>query len=405
MFVYPGGPDRPPGYRVRKKLILIMADKRLMILSICILLGAGLVSCRKGDAAVTVPETSSGMVAVSFNFGSREEDGADTRISGIPSDLAERARVRVGYLIFNVSGNVIRRETMSWEAFVNSGYGLCYLQSGTTYRVQFYINPDEGDTMDYITSPTGTGSILSYPFGLTGQSASCLKMFGEKSFTTSSSGGTQTVYVDILRLVSRVKVGTVRMNLTAAQLGGRTFTLKRIYLLNVPFLGLVGTDAGGNDQQTMGNGDSNLNTVYNPMSCRGVKSGSSWTTDASYEALLVQGGINALMATGTTHSTGYYFYTIPNPCALADDNRQVSGGWTVRCTRLVIEAQIGSTYYYYTITIPAMKRNNSYNYDSIEINQVGSLNPEEDTPGALTYAFTVTQQDGWDYTYNVNETI
>ena len=72
-------------------------------------------------------------------------------------------------------------------------------------------------------------------------------------------------------------------------------------------------------------------------------------------------------------------------------------------TRLVLEAQIGEQTYYYAVTLPVSQRNQVYLIEEAVIRKPGSLDPEQDEPGAIEVTFS-TSPDDWSPDYNVTET-
>ncbi|MBO6097366.1 MAG: hypothetical protein J6P56_08675, partial [Bacteroidales bacterium] len=89
------------------------------------------------------------------------------------------------------------------------------------------------------------------------------------------------------------------------------------------------------------------------------------------------------------------FYAFPNPHPLVGDRHDMTV-WTRRCTRVVIEATLGSETMYYQINVPEMERNYVYSAANIVIRGRGSSDPEiiDIDPDILDLSFDIN--DGWD---------
>lgn len=399
----PDRPDRLSGFQ--KKSFFIMSVKRISFISI-LLAGALLCSCLKEGTGPVQPsgadaaESSSAdsLVRVKVLLVDDSDGQPMTRISGELYPLQEKAKAMIEYVVFKNDGTVFAHacatsdQVDGWTSFLTF-----HMRRSTTYRIQLFINGSEEDGHVYSdgftpTNVSGHSSFYVTSFDLYECHSNRLPMFGDLTFTTSADAS-QEVVISVQRLVSRVRVGTVTNSMTAGQMAGRTFTLKKIYLTNIPLNGII---AG--DSQLITSNKNWQYTVYNAM---GLHSASTGTIE-EYDELTLQDGINAVLAAGASHGSGYYFYTIPNVCTAAADTH--ASTWAVRCTRLVLECTLGSTTYYYPITIPAMSRNVSYNYNTITIKGVGALSPEVENPGALEYTFS-TSTDSWETPININETI
>ena len=356
------------------------------ILIAAALAGTLLLSCSKAVPAPEAEAPDDGCY-MTFNIGTPE-----TRIAGMPADAAEKAVQRVAYVIYNSSNKRIGTELINP---CGSSFTV-YLKRSTAYKLQVFVNYDtQRFTSSFLTgtnmftSPTWINSttVTNFMYRLQTATPDCLPMYGYAEFTTSEYG-TGSVDVSVERTISRVKVGTIRINMTENQIAGRTLTLKRIYITNAPtYTRFAGTlyvpDATSSDNW------------YNQKGFRGNSMAVTALDD-----MLAQQNIDQVLYSGSVISSGYYFYAIPN----ARDGDSTSSTFSQRHSRLVIEMSLNSKTFYYVMTLPVMERNMTYNYDMITINGIGSTTPETTTQnGTVSYKFAVTL-DSWDTTYNVSET-
>ena len=50
-----------------------------------------------------------------------------------------------------------------------------------------------------------------------------------------------------------------------------------------------------------------------------------------------------------------------------------------------------------------MSRGSAYIIEEATVRKLGSLDPEEDIPGAVDVKFSISTPDSWDETYNISE--
>ena len=173
-----------------------------------------------------------------------------------------------------------------------------------------------------------------------------------------------TVNVDVTRFASKVSIGTITNSLKETGWKDKTFTVKGIYLINVP---------AGNYPL--------FADSYTP---------SLWQNKMAWESgcheFTADKAINqniALNAQGTFNRT-YYCY--PNPTGT-----DVNGGtFSPRKTRLVIEVQIDTRTFYYPITLASVERNTHYSITNLTITRLGSSDPDYPVnSGQITFDLTV----------------
>ena len=212
-----------------------------------------------------------------------------------------------------------------------------------------------------------------------------LLMAGRESLRIpeDTDGGTRTIPVD--RLVCKAGIRKITVRMEDHALSARPFVLKSVYLTNCPRKGLLGRDATISDLSAE-------EAWAHPMGYR---------SEPSVDALLADTGIDADIASGSSHTVPHLFYGCPNPVGSAGDSRSRTA-WTPRCTRIVIEATVGGKTYYYPVTLPATARNKTYIAEEAIIRGLGSLDPEEDVPGALDVVFSTSTEE-WSPVYRIDE--
>lgn len=198
-----------------------------------------------------------------------------------------------------------------------------------------------------------------------------------------TESGAQAIPVDRLVFKSGVRKISVRME--DPSLAARPFVLKAVYLTNCPRKTRLGQD----------------------LSVADLSGESLWANrmgiqpDPPGNGLLADTGIDAAVTATSPHTVPHFFYGYPNPVGADGDSRS-RGAWSPRCTRLVIEAAVGGKTYYYPVTLPATARNRTYIAEEAVIRGLGSLDPEEEVPGAVEAVFSASVQE-WAPEYAIHE--
>jgi hypothetical protein len=207
---------------------------------------------------------------------------------------------------------------------------------------------------------------------------------GSRSVTVPvPDGSVQRIGVD--RLVCKAGIRKVAVQFTDPGLAARPFRLKGIYLTNC-----YGKSRYGSDWTAEGI-LSDASAWYNRM---------GFHSEAGVDGLLAETGLDIPVTADRPHAQEHVFYYYPNPLPASLDTR--SGTWTRRKTRLVLEAQVGDRTYYYPVTLPESQRNRTYLIEEAVIRKLGSLDPEQDEPGAIEVTFS-TSPDDWSPDYPVTE--
>ena len=194
--------------------------------------------------------------------------------------------------------------------------------------------------------------------------------------TVRDIAGETEIDIGLVRLVARLSVEKITRRFDVAGLAARPLVIKGIYLINVAAdLRYDGADG-----------------VSAWLNRRGFESGGA-------DALLSERPLSISLDNGQSHSALHSFYCYPNPCT--DDS--VSGSWTPRKTRLVLEAELGGKTCYYSVTFPEIRRNRTYTIEELTLSGKGSSTP--DTPyGRESLSASVTVRDWTDgstYTENL----
>ena len=171
--------------------------------------------------------------------------------------------------------------------------------------------------------------------------------------------GTTTVEIDsdleleiiVQRMVAKVEC-IIRTEFGNSHLAGMPFKVHRIYLTNVT--------GKNNYALTAMQGDDGL--WYNKMEYQ----------QSSCDNLICGKLIDRPMADGDSLVVGETLYPYPNSSTDCFDRKL----WSARKTRLVIEASLGETLWYYPVTMENTFANTYYFYD-ITITREGVSHPEE----------------------------
>lgn len=203
---------------------------------------------------------------------------------------------------------------------------------------------------------------------------SYLKDNGSAKFemTGSASGNitaAQSVNIEVRRIVSKVVLEKVSTNFTSPYYASKTFKITGIYLINTVATNNFGLTA----------------TTFEWMN--------QLKLDASNSAasLIQKTGMDQTVTSSVPYTTANSFYCYPNPTT--SDSTDGSS-WSVRKTRLVVEASLDGSTCYYSIALPVLERNKIYKITELNITKRGSANPWEEIKTADA-SFSITVAD-WD---------
>ena len=282
--------------------------------------------------------------------------GADTRTT---VTTGERSVDRWTLMLFR-EGRLIDVETSGSNSPIQ-----CSLEAGS-YSACAIANPPSSFRPEAYSSFAKFSKAES---DLRDNSLSQLVMFGSRTISVSSQND-RPQSIGVNRLVAKVGIRKISIDFTDPALQAKTFRLKAIYLTN----------------------------CYGKTHLRSDENASEIDSDAGIDALLADQGIDIMITASTPYVQEHHFYCYPNQTE--QDSRSES--WSVRHTRLVLEAEISGKTYFYPITLPTMQRNKTYIVEEAIIRKLGSTDPEKDEPGAIDVVFDTSIGD-WDPTYTVHE--
>ena len=200
------------------------------------------------------------------------------------------------------------------------------------------------------------------------------------------------------RLVSKITLESVTRLFSSATLGAREMRLKHVYLTNVCTESRYARDFGTADLPV------NAAEWYNAM---GWHHAAGRTPLPAIDRLVGERGLDLPLVQEQTTGIGRSFYYFPNPMDESADSHAES--WAgPRCTRLVLETELGGRTYYYQATLPReyagvpVGRNAALSI-RCTLTKPGSMDPEQEIPGAMEVSFSSTVVNDWDITYTVNE--
>lgn len=149
-----------------------------------------------------------------------------------------------------------------------------------------------------------------------------------------SSSTPETVTMQAVRKVAKVVLSELKLEIDIPQYSILPFKVSSVYLINVPadtpYFGMASTSTLWYNKSGYNPDDDNT-LIYDDM-------GDFQITEQ------------------TPYTTKNTFYCCPNKV----DNDSFNSNWSPRHTRLVVEATLGETKYYYPVTLPKMDANKVY---------------------------------------------
>ncbi len=345
------------------------------------LLAAAALACGKEEAALPPdkPEAAQALSAatgtVNIGLGS---PFLPTRMAS-PSPGVESTCRRWAFWIFDPSGDSVAYGTGE------TGESVRRTLLVGDYTVVAVANYPESLVPENVTEKAGLESRV---IQLSDNAAGAMVMYGEAPLEMEQDR-TVSCSVDVRRLVAKVGVKKVSVAFENPYLAAKTTVLEAIYLTNLYRTSRLGRDYTGAELLS---GEA---LWYNVMGWRAPE-------DAvpEMDALVGDTAIQATLSPEMPHTTAHYFYACPNATPEGDDTHEAS--WSKRSTRLVLQVAVGGKTYYYQIQVPAMGRNRVYVADEVILKKLGSMDPEQDIPGALEVVFSAVGDD-WDHDVNAAE--
>lgn len=213
-------------------------------------------------------------------------------------------------------------------------------------------------------------------------------MMGTKNVEITSA---TTVEIAVDRLAARVWVKKITKNFSAAGLQDSEFKIVRMYLTNVVNQINLGRDFVPDATEAYWYNMMQYDETAEKVSekdkfilrtgCAGIVPGTR--TEPGSVDLAVENAMyaypNPTQSDNLEGSTG--MYTGPE-----------GGPWSIRPTRLVIEATLDGQLYYYPITLPSLEYNKSYEISNLVITRPGSDDPDMPVVG-FDVPFQITVND------------
>lgn len=187
---------------------------------------------------------------------------------------------------------------------------------------------------------------------------------------TLDLGGNTTVVVELPRLVAQVRLDRIT-NRSPHEL-----KLRALYLTNVPVAGAPWLSPDS----------------YEPA---------AWAHTMGYaasecDAWLWEDLGGRVLSPGESLEEEHRFYSLPNPVT----QDRSGGSWSPRKTRLVLEAEMGGTIYYYPFTFDNLRANHRYLLSRLDITRPGSRDPDIPVdPRLARLTVTLLYWNGSDISY------
>ena len=356
----------------------------LAALAVC----AAALSCGKASVPGSVVPGEKGEPDATVLF--RIDDPEGTRATGVSPSDERRVNRWALYLFDKDSG------TLSGAVEVEgSDAPIGKTVTPGTYIACAVVNYATEGTGAFAPASVSTRSALEGTVAyLSHNSVSSLVMYGSEEFTLSE-GDNGTKGITVSRLVTRLVVKKVTVNMERPSDGGKTFVLKGIYVTNAYCRCRLGADYAPSEIS------STRSLWYNTM---GYHTSGSCTSPGCPDDLLgTRTSINLTIANGSSYDTVHSFYAYPNATQSDQHGLSWNSSYGKRRTRIIIEATLGGTTYYYQVNLPPTARNNSYTIENAVITRPGSTSPAaESPPGSIDVRFS-SSTDSWEGPETVTE--
>jgi len=270
-------------------------------------------------------------------------------------------------------------------------------------------------------------------FIMVGSASTVVEGEAKEPVLEAGAAAANNITIEVKRLVSRIKIGSIKGDFTAPGLREKDFVVKRIYLMNVAkqanYVNGSWKDVFGDEQRgTITEAPEGFKAAvevgkyyaYAAPTANSSQPDGFWnwmdhttyqegtpvvlSNDEAVKALTLkeytadQGLIYSsdqakTPLEGNTMNLGEYFYAYPNSSVPATKMEDVD-----MTTKLVIETQITidsePITYYYPLSIPYLQPNYAYTIGTVTIHRLGSKDPFHPVSTA-NCSFTITVQD-WD---------
>ncbi len=297
------------------------------------------VSCTREERA-NVVSVSEGEL-VTFRVGVSSEQ---TKVTG---DMSEGDVNSLQVFVFGSGGSLERSAHVTNAKSVEM---TCY--SGTK-QVVAIVNADDME-------PSTIDALNTEVMHLGENSNANFFMYGSETVEVTANG---SATIPVARRVARFVLKSVTNEVASSSLSG-DLTLGDVYLINV-----------ADDARYDGEVSYSPTKWYNESSLDSSHKGSPY--DVLYD------GIGETLSTGKTYNTQHIFYCCPN----LEKGRPSDK----RPTRLVLEATLYGTKWYYPIAVDNVESNCSYEVD-LTITGAGADSPDSDAK-LVSFTFTINVAD------------
>lgn len=224
-----------------------------------------------------------------------------------------------------------------------------------------------------ISSGTTLNSLLTMKSLLSDNSQGNFIMSGKVVEEVSTSNA--DISIPVSRVVSKIRLSTLTPAFEMPQYRSMEFKVLSIYLVNAP-------------------ADGSFFTSVTPT---------AWFHKQKYEStnscsLIYDEVGGAMVSSSTPYQNQHCFYCYPNNT----EQDTFEDTWSARHTRLVVEATLGDTKYYYPVTLPELQSNKLYDVN-LTVTRPGAVKPDAEID-KFAVEFSITLKD-WETGATVTEEI
>ncbi len=300
---------------------------------------------------------------------------------------------------------------------------------GGTFNLSKTVETEE----DLLSSISKFSENALSDFIMVGSASTTVDGEASEPVLEAGNAASNNITIEVKRLVSRIKIGSIKGDFTAPGLREKDFEVKRIYLMNVAkqagyvngsWKDVFGDEARGTitdapegfiSAAEVGKYYAYATPAANSTQANGFWNWMDHTTfhegdpvvlsdDSAVKDLTLkeysgdQGLIYSsdearTVLSANTMTLNEYFYAYPNSSVPAEEMEDVD-----MTTKLVIETQITidsePVTYYYPLSIPYLQPNYAYTIGTVTIHRLGSKDPFHPVSTA-NCTFTITVRD-WD---------
>ena len=223
-----------------------------------------------------------------------------------------------------------------------------------------------------IRDVTSLSVLTAKTSSLADNGSGALIMAGQQAVTVSAD---KEVTVSVSRLVAKIRLSELQVSFEAPQYQNMAFKVSAVYLINVPAV-----------------------TKYFSAHTPTIWYNKQKYVSADANALIYDDMKSVAVTSSSPYKTTNTFYCYPNPA----EQDTFSTTWSARHTRLVVEAYLGSTLYYYPVTLPELEKNKVYDV-KLTVTRPGTSIPDDEVD-KYSADFTISVK-AWETGASVSEEI